>query len=386
MTLPAMLIAMLVAMMATALTLDRIWLSAAQAELTTAAESAALRGGRLLANDDLLRLRVDHKERLRRVREAAAQIAATNKIAGEQVQLDDSEEGDIRFGRIVKQRDDRNELFVETSYNPNCVVVRAEHSRSMNNPVGLFMGVLTGQPEGDVAAIAEASIDNQIVAFRPFDGVPVPVLPMAILRFDSKRCGRPAWETEIEQRQGSDRLKFDESTKKVVRGADGIPEIVLRSPAFGAKPEDANLHFFALNPTSSRDAIARQIQTGWSEQDFPKQYKGLFRIDRPQHDWRTVNVGSGVVNELNKLIGQCRIVFLFDEFQAGQNGEGTIRCVGIVAGRILALQHQRDGSCEFIFQPGVLTTRTAVIAKEMPIDGPCERFENKYIYKLQLTN
>jgi hypothetical protein len=384
-TAPAMLIAIVVVMMAVALTLDRMWLNAAQAELTTAVESAALRGGRLLASDDLLRRHVDHKERLRNAREAAAMIARSNKISGQPVQLDDSEEGDIRFGRIMHKGPKREELFIETEYHPLSVVVRAEHSRSKNNPVGLFMGSLTGQAAGDVAAIAEASIDNHIVALRPYDGVPVPVLPIAILRFDLKKRGVPDWETSIEQRQGSDRLGYDEATNEVI-GPDGIPEIVLSSPAFGGKPEKANVHFFAFNPRLPKGVIVRHIQTGWNEDDIPVEYNGLFRLDRAQSDWRTLNVASRVVDELNQLIGQCRIVFLYDEFKPSRNGEGTIRCVGVVAGRILALTHRKDGSCDFIFQPGVLTTRTAVTAKEMPVGGAAKRFKNKYIYKLQLTH
>jgi hypothetical protein len=386
MTAPAMLIALVVVMMATGLTLDRIWLQAARAELTTAVESAALRGGRLLASDDLLRPQVDHIARISAARKAAAEIASTNLIAGVPVKLDDSENGDIRFGHIVTKGNKGRELFIETDYNPKSVVVRGEHSRSKNNPVGLFMRSLTGQPAGDVASLAEASIDNHVIAFRPIDGVPAPFFPIGILQFDYSKRGIPAWETEIERRQGQDRLTYDETTNEVRAGADGIPEITLKSPSLGGKVEDANTHFFAINHRLPRGEIVRHIQTGFSETDLPTEYKGLLRLDRAPHEWRTLNVANQIDGEFDKLIGQCRIVCLYDKFEAGRNGEGTIRCVGIVAGRILAVTHQPDGSCEFVLQPGVLTTRTAVIAKEMPIDAPPQRFKNKYIYKLQLTH
>lgn len=386
-TAPAMLIALVVVMMATALTLDRIWLNAAHAELTTAVESAALRGGRLLASDDLLRPKIDHVERIKQARKAAAEIARTNLIAGQLVQLDDSKDGDIRFGRIMVKGPKRREIFIETDYNPLSVVVRGEHSRSKNNPVGLFMGALTGQPAGDVAAMAEASVDNHVIAFRAIDGVPVPVLPIGILQFDRTKRRIPAWETEIERRQGSDQLTYDETTGEIRRGPDGLPEITLRSPSLGGRDEDANMHFFAINARQPRGEIVRQIQTGLSEDDLRTEYyKGLLRLDRAPHVWRTVNVATQVGEEVNKLIGQCRIVCLYDEFKPTRNCEGSFRCVGIVAGRVLGVKHQPDGSCEFVFQPGVLTTRTAVIAKEMPIAAPAKRFQNKYIYKLQLTH
>ncbi len=67
-----------------------------------------------------------------------------------------------------------------------------------------------------------------------------------------------------------------------------------------------------------------------------------------------------------------------------------------MAGRVLALTNNPDGSTGIVFQPSVVTTRTAVLEHEAPADDsgdsifhvsvedrtPCEA--NRYIYKLQL--
>src|SRR5262245_51018624 len=81
-TTPAVAIALLIAMCGLALILDRLWLDAADLELTTAAEAAALGAASALANDDLLRINADPELRQDDARNAAAWIASQNTVAG----------------------------------------------------------------------------------------------------------------------------------------------------------------------------------------------------------------------------------------------------------------------------------------------------------------
>jgi hypothetical protein len=384
---PAAIVVLVVVISGVALVLDKLWLDAASVELQTAAESAALASGGELATDDLLKPDFDQTALLERARHKGKSIANTNKIAGNPVSLDDSEEGDIRFGKIVVQGDSGREVFVETQRRPTSVVVRAEHSRSRNNPVALFFQGLTGQPGGDVTALAEASIDNRIVGLQPLDSVPVPALPLAILKSCEDQSRIDTWDAAITNRRGADRFCFHEDTGEITSGPDGIPEITLRTAGRDEDVDESNMFLFAAKHTATHEDIVRQLRSGWTEDDLPAGTDGL-RLDRRHHKFLTLNgAGGSLPNELADLVGQCRIVFLYDEFQQDQySREGRIRCVRAVAGRILDVRLHSNEACEIVFQPGVLTTRTALLAAETLVQGSWDRLANPYIYKLRLTH
>lgn len=383
---PAAIMALVVVISGVALVLDSIWLDAAEVELQTAAESAALASCGTLATDDLLKVEYDQKSIIDRARERGASIASTNKLAGRSVELDDSDDGDIRFGRIVVDNAGR-ERFVETPHRPTSVVVRAEHSRSRNNPVALFLHGLTGQSAGDVKTHAEASLDNRIVGLQPLNGVPIPALPLAILKSDPKNRGLETWDNAIINRQGADRFCYHEDTGEIAEGADGIPEITLRTAGRDEKIENSNMFLFASRPSVTRDDIARHIRIGWGDDDLPGGVEGL-RLHRRHHEFLTLNgVGGSLSRDLESIVGECRIVFLYDEFESdGRSREGRIRCITAVAGRILSIQIHDGDACEIVFQPGVLTTRTALLASETLVQGSWDRLANPYIYKLRLTH
>jgi hypothetical protein len=371
----------------TALMLDRLWLEAAQAELITAAESAALASGQVLASDELLKEETDYEILADRARRCAVEIAASNRIAGAPVELDADAAGDIRFGRIVHRESTGEDVFVETLDGPLSVVVRAEHSRSRHNPVALFLNGFTNDEGGDVAALAEASIDNHIAGFQPLKGVPIPAVPLAILKADLSGTGLESWQAMIEQRQGADRYRFDETTHEISQEADGIPEITLHSAGFESDPTRVNSHLFVVNEKATQKDVAGHIQNGWYERDLP-QSRQLLRFDRQSHELLTLDgIRGAFPRHLKQIVGECRLLFLFEQFELLSDSAacGRVRCVQAVAGRILKVTTHDDGSTDIVVQPGVLTTRTAVLARETVTQGPPERLANRYVYKLQLT-
>ena len=153
-----------------AIALDRLWLDSAQTELEAAVEAAALRGGQLLASDDLLRLDSDIESRLEHARREAGRIAGENLLAGKPVELDLSPEGDIRFGRLVRRERTREDVFIETTDRPTSVVVRGLHSRSRNNPVATFLNSVSDNEGADVSALSAAipgrSASSRILGLR----------------------------------------------------------------------------------------------------------------------------------------------------------------------------------------------------------------------------
>ncbi len=439
---PAALIALVVVLAAAALVIDRQWLDSTQIELTNASEAAALAGARALATDELLHAELDEARLINAARSAALRIARENRIAGEPVMLDPAANGDVRIGRLI-QNEAGLTVFLETSHKPTSVVVNAEHSRERNNPVVRFFDGWTSNRGADVAARTEATVDNHVVGFRPLDGQPVPALPLAILRTcNDERT--PTWQRDIERRLGSDRFGIDPVTGSVIAQPDGIPEIILcdagvpptgvtgdadRDPkaassedtssakdsidsdestsssdsqaadgesadgesadgesADGATPAQRirNAYAFVLNPRASTADIARQFRNGWTAEDLPSGVDVL-RTDRGPLTMTTLDsLGGAMADALCDAVGQQRIVFLFDKVTTG-HGADQVACVSVVAGRVMSCNPSSREGCEIVFQPTVLTTRTAVLARETVTQGPPDQFANRYTYKLQLT-
>jgi hypothetical protein len=232
----------------------------------------------------------------------------------------------------------------------------------------------------------------------PLAGAPIPAMPLAMLREANDGEARESWKTQIEDRHGADHYGFDERTGEVTEGPDGIPEIHLRSAIRRGDPDKANVHVFDVNGSSTIEELMLQLQNGWGEQDLPKGVSEL-RFARRTHEFKTVNgINGPTPRVLTELIGQCRILFLYDNFLAtGRSGTGRIEISQVVAGRVLSVELLEDDGCELIIQPGVMTTRTALLAGES--DGSIkdrrrkrdrqdgtEKLTNRYIYKLQITN
>ena len=395
----AAMLSLLVIVGGVAIALDRLWLDSAQTELESAVEAAALRGGQLLASDDLLRLDADIETRLEQARRDAGSIAGENLLAGKPVELDLSPEGDIRFGRLVRRERTREDVFIETTDRPTSVVVRGLHSRSRNNPVATFLNSVSDNEGADVSALSEATIDNRIVGFQPVAGVPIPALPLAILREVKEGDTRESWLIQIEDRQGADQYGYDEQTGLVTDGPDGIPEIRLRSAIRRGDPKKANVHLFDVNGVSTDEELLLHMQNGWHDQDLPKNLTELRFDEHSSHDFETTGgIHGAAPRVLEELIGQCRILFLYDQFlPTGRSGSGRLQVTQAVAGRVLSVEILDDDGCELIIQPGVMTTRTAVLASsdtdsksgrrtKRDREDRSEKLANRYIYKLQITN
>jgi len=395
---PAIAFALLAVMGLVALVLDSLWLDTAQAELQVAAEAAALAAGVQLASDDLLRgddPDATIEQRLALAREAARRVALENRIAGRPVQLDASPEGDVRFGKLIRREETGEAVFIETRHDVSSIAIRAEHSRSRSNPVAIWLLKVTSQPGGDVAAIAEATLDNHLVGLEALNGIPVPALPLAVLKHDPE--GKVEnWQTQIVQRKGLDRFSVDERTGEVAPSSsgDGIPEITVRSAPHRGDTTRANIFLCLIRPGLTESDLKQQFRLGFTRTDLPRP----LRFDQGAVQLETTPTITGcILTELQELTGQCRIVFLYDEHR-DDDGIGMVRIVAPVAARILKVQIHDDGSCELVLQPGVMTTRTALTTSpSAPPGNPStdpgtspdpnnDSVRNPYIYRLLLTN
>jgi hypothetical protein len=403
-TTPIVAVALVVAMCGLALMLDRLWLDAADLELTTTAEAAALAAASELASDDLLRPQADPQQRLDAARAAAQQIAAQNVVAGSPVVLDVSPQGDVRFGQLVAAQTNGQSgttptsgqlvtdptngplaidptngqvipgpssgplQFQETTTNPTTVVVTASRTRASSNPVGLFVGGLTGQLFGDVVSRVEATIDNRIQGVRPLNGAPVPALPLAIWLQDPAGVRLDTWQQQIVLAGGGDNYGYDSVGHRVYSGSDGIPEMVLHSQGQNQQPGIANMMVLDLGTGLNNQELNRQFLSGWTTTDLGN-YGGEFRLSTMIS--QTLQASAQLLNDdrvaLDTLIGEPRICPLYSLALPGGSGNlMQTNCVGLVAIRVLAVNDQSDGSCAVTVQPCVLATRTALLDQVTP--------------------
>lgn len=154
-----------------------------------------------------------------------------------------------------------------------------------------------------------------------------------------------------------------------------------------------------MNGVSTDEELLLHMHNGWRDEDLPKNLNELRFDENSSHDFQTVGgIHGETPRVLKELIGQCRILFLYDEFlPTGRSGAGRIQVTQAVAGRVLSVEVLDDDGCELIIQPGVMTTRTALLAssehesksgrrRKRDRKDRSEKLANRYIYKLQITN
>ena len=200
---------------------------------------------------------------------------------------------------------------------------------------------------------------------------------------------------DIEQRRGGDRFAFDRADGTVSDGPDGIPEIVLRTVSPSGKVPDGTAFVVGLRADLTHDDLQRQIVEGWSAHDLGSLGGELMLNQGPLTLAGLRGIDAGTVGEaLRQMIGQPRACLLYDRAEVSSNSQvAQLRCIGFVAGRVMSATELSGNVIEIVLQPTVMTSRSAVVASEVSgatgssaADDSCDVANNRYLYKLRLTN
>jgi hypothetical protein len=389
---PVVAAALLLILAILALVVDRLWLDAVQVELRGAAEAAALAGARGLADDDRLKPYHPPEALAKGAAWMASSMAGQSIVAGRPLELE--MDRDVSVGTYaVSATTGERELLTNVA-DPRTVVVRPAFLKSRNNPLALLMRGLHGPDVAEMIHQAEASVDNQVWGVRPVGETRVPALPLAILHRETTDAERPSWEADIERREGADRYGFDLETRRILETSDGIPEMELTASLVTGDGRNANLAVLGLGNELSGDLVAGQVATGLSAVDLERVGGELCPSRSPFEIGAKHTLSTETLNALEALRGEARIVLLYSETGGGVATGGSlprVRCVQLVACRVVAVRRNGAGAAKLIVQPAVMATRTALRSSEIGSDeeatGSLSHLPpNKYIYHLGLSH
>ena len=396
---PLAAMVLLVVLAGIALIVNRLWLDAASLEVTTCIETAVLAAGQELATDELLKEKPNYQTLMERAEKAANQAIILNTVAGQRIGIPLTKDKNLFFGKSIPVADTDEKRFLQTDYQPMSIQLKAQQTSRINNPVADLMSEVTGTNQEKVRGQIEASIDNHIIGIRPFENVSVPAYPLAILKNDPSGKHTETWELQIDQKKGKDEYRFNPDTKTVSRGSDGIPEIRLTGKPRRGNISDANLQLLDFGSLHNSESVERQILSGLTKQDL-KHYHGKLSFNSgPIQVNCSPDIEDNEQDAFQKMTGQCRICFLYDKVESSSRSHtGFADCTNMVAGRIMSIKRLENQTCEIILQPGVMTTRTGILANGKPPETDSQsasnsktktdnnqQRKNKYIYKLYLT-
>lgn len=400
---PVAAIVLLVVMAGIALIVNRLWLDAASLEATTCVETAVLAAGNEMISDELLKEKPDYEALMQRAERSANHALKLNTIAGQQVGIELTKGKNLLFGKSVPVEETGRNRFLQTDHEPTSIQIQTQQPGRINNPVADFFTDLTNSSPGTAGAEVQATLDNHVIGVRPFENVAVPAFPLGILQNDPTGKHTQTWELQIDQKQGKDEYRFDPETKTVSQGADGIPEIILTGKPHRGEIEDANMQILDFGSDFETDIVMQQILSGLTRNNLEAFHGELLFDAGPIPVKCSPNIEDGEQDAFEDMIGQCRICFLYDQVNTQSNSyEGTALCTSMVAGRIMSIQRLDNEACEIILQPGVLSSRSVILAQPKPVDSlkaadqqndqksePSDKsdkpHQNKYIYKLFLT-
>jgi Flp pilus assembly protein TadG len=412
-SLPALVLAVLVG-------INAGYLVEARTTLQNSADAAALAGAQGLVDDRTL---LDDPRQMEQVideaRQAAIAYAEANPALGDPVvlepNLENDPEGDIVFAALETPRDKHlvvidlgaKEFLKET----NTVRVTARRTEERGNPINIMGGPFLTLMPTDAVIRSTATLDRDVVGFRPAGRIPVPLVPVALLS-DPTGKNRDSWEFQVEHHGGGDHWRFDRDLYLAVRddkGGDGLFEMKVnlgsaprhgdrkgKSEGKGEERPNACLLLFGAGDTAD---LFRQITSGLTEQDL-QQLGGELRlgVDNKRASVPGVPWGPGggsaesqlllrALEEL-RLKGAPRVWPLF---QGMHPDSGMPVLTGFVAARVVDVRWGQAGSkssqagsnLSFTVQPCAMSTVTALT--DPGRRGLGEAVPNRYVCKVRLV-
>lgn len=398
--LPVLIVVMMLA-------LNAALLAEARAELQRNADADALAALGALVEDDcwLTGHHHHHHARIAHARYTAQFYAGLNKVLRQPVVLEvpaiataNPPDGDIVFAHLDKPRShdpaervlivaDLDGTYRGHPFLPlvNTVRINARRTQARGTAIGLFGGNFSGIGSADLEARATATLDRDVVGFRPIGDQLVPLAPIALLT--SQLGGAPcSWEQELAK--GIDVCRFDAGAGAFRGGDDGLPEATM-IVSFDETQASAALVLLGIPNVVGPQHQGRftdHVAKGLADLDL-QELGGVFALERGDNRL-AVRCSRGdatfyhaLAAQLNLIQGQKRIWPLYEICDAGA-GQAVI--VGFVAARVVQATASANGVA-LTLQPCLLLTCTAITDTSRRGVGGVD-ICNPYIAKLRLID
>ncbi len=175
----AVSITMFCVMLAFALDYGRVILT--KSELQAAADSAALAGAAKLVDEGVAEGDDSQDDNIIAARDYAEDFALQNAAGNQFLALDRNDANEVNGGVVVGYIDDPldlgDEMVTDDVSLYNSVEVQTSLSHTMNSPLGLFLGGITGVQELEMSAKATATLEDRVVGFTPSESENLMMLP-----------------------------------------------------------------------------------------------------------------------------------------------------------------------------------------------------------------
>lgn len=338
-----------------AFAVDMGYMMNADSELQRAADAAALAAAWELF-DQSPGSSGDLTTEIASARTTAVQFASLNTVCSNSPVISsnsaNSSTGDVVIGKISNPLASGWTMSFENLTAANAVTVRVRRDSTTNGEVPLFFARATGAQQGaSMQAQATVAFMNDVAGFKaPSDGSNLDMLPFAL--------DKTTWD-DMMAGGGDDNWKWDTVNQRVTSGSDGIREVNLFPQGTGSPGNRGTVDIGSSN--NSTADIARQIVYGISSSDLAC-LGGSLQFDSSGYLYLNGDTGisAGVKDELASIIGQTRIIPIFDQV-TGPGNNAQYRIVKFVGVRILeVVLTGKMSSKRVMVQPANVVTRGTI--------------------------
>lgn len=312
--------------------IDIGYLLMARAQLQVSADAAAMAGAWELLDANALAGQPNTAVLASNARTRAGEFAGYNKVCADAPALaannNNSTLGDVVLGYLPSLTDPTATMDYSGN-NYNSVQVTVRRDLNQNGEIRLFFAPILGFTSRPMQAQATAALlIDSVAGFRtPGDGTNVELLPFAL--------DEDTWNDMLAG-GGSDGWRWNEGSKTVTSGNDGIREVNLFPQGTGS-PGNRGTVDIGSNNNSTAD-LARQIVYGVNQADLAY-HGGELRFNSQGKLFLNGDTGisAGVKDELASIIGKPRTIPIFRSV-SGPGNNATYTIVKFVGVRILEVK------------------------------------------------
>jgi len=347
-----------------ALSVDSAMLAAARAQLSTAADAAALAGAQQLANEYRVRGVTDMTSQIAAANSSAISFAANNTVFGQPVLLVSGANGttssDIQVG-YLDPTNHQTAFLTLSSLAPyfNSVQVNAQRNSNRGGVVPTFFSGMMGFNGSNMSVSATATaINYSISGFQSTGGQRANLLPI-VLDVNTYKAMMAGVGTTTGA--ATDQYTYNPVTKTVSSGPDGVPESVLYPVASGNPGNWGTIKVGVSN--NSTAVLNDQILHGISAAQLATFPNGTIALDPTQTPPSIIfsgnpGISAGIKSALTSIIGNPVTIPIYDT--TGGNGSNAwYRVIAFAPMRLMSVNFQ--GNPKYVvIQPALINDPTAI--------------------------